>query len=156
MRYQTALQPVAPLGEASRAYTVASLRPSADRADSSGNPHASSDTPALDYGGRVRSVAEYHAEVEQARRTAHALRVIAGITFAAGWATVALAVVALALDALPWDEAENLFLVLGVGGIVSGLAIFATSWSLQINASRMEMDLATKEIPDVASGHPEQ
>lgn len=83
----------------------------------------------------------------QARRTAHALRVIAGITFAAGWVAVALAVLALVLEALPLDEAENLLLVLGVGGIVSGVAIFATSWSLQINASRMEMDLTSGE-PD--------
>ena len=111
---------------------------------------------ALEYGCRVRSTAEYFAEVEQARRTAHALRVIAGITFAAGWVAAALAVLALVLEAIPWDEAENLLLVLGVGGVVSGVAIFATSWSLQINASRMEMDLASRRHRGLASGDPDQ
>lgn len=87
---------------------------------------------------------QYEVEVTQARRTARALRGIGAATFVLGWLAVLLALLALALDALPWDEAENLLWVLGVGSIVSGIAMFATSWSLQINASRMEIDMATK------------
>lgn len=92
----------------------------------------------------MRTRDEYDVEVAQARRTAHRLRVIAGITFVAGWVIVVFAILALLLEALPWDQAENLLWVLGVGSVVSGVAMFATSWSLQIAASRMEIDISTK------------
>jgi drug/metabolite transporter (DMT)-like permease len=92
----------------------------------------------------VRSRAEYEFEVASARRTARRLRVIAAITFSLGWVAVAFALLALAFEALPWEEAENLLWVLGFGSVVSGVAMFATSWSLQIGASRMEIDLASK------------
>lgn len=88
--------------------------------------------------------AQYEAEVAQARRAAHALRAIAGITVGVGLVAVVLALLALAFEALPWDEAENLLWVLGVGSIVSGVVMFGSSWSLRIGASRMEIDLATK------------
>lgn len=87
---------------------------------------------------------EYEAEVAHARRTAHVLRVIAEITFAAGWVAVVLALLALAFEALPWDQAENLLWVLGFGSVVSGIVMFASSWNLQIGASRMEIDISTK------------
>ena len=92
----------------------------------------------------MRTREEYDAEVAQARRTAHALRVIAEITFAAGWAAVVLALLTLAFDALPWDQAENLLWVLGFGSVVSGIVMFASSWNLQIGASRMEIDISSK------------
>ena len=88
--------------------------------------------------------AGYEAEVAQARRAAHALRVIAGITVGVGLAAVLLALLALAFEALPWDEAENLLWVLGAGSIVSGIVMFGSSWSLRIGASRMEIDIASK------------
>lgn len=88
--------------------------------------------------------AGYVAEVAQARRAAHALRVIAGITVGIGIVAIVLALLAIAVDALPWDEAENLLWVLGAGSIVSGIVMFGSSWSLRIGASRMEIDIASK------------
>lgn len=88
--------------------------------------------------------AQYEAEVAQARRAAHALRAIAGITIVVGVVAVVLALAAIAVDALPWDEAENLLWVLGVGSLVSGVVMYGSSWSLRIGASRMEIDLANK------------
>lgn len=87
---------------------------------------------------------QYEAEVAQARRTARLLRILAVISVAIGGAAALLATLALVVDALPWDEAENLLWVLGAGSIVSGIAMFASSWSLRLNASRMEIDLSTK------------
>lgn len=88
--------------------------------------------------------ARYTAEVEQARRAAHALRVIAAITVGIGIVAILLALLAIAYDALPWDEAENLLWVLGAGSIVSGIVMFGSSWSLRLGASRMEIDIASK------------
>lgn len=88
--------------------------------------------------------ARYTAEVAQARRAAHALRVIAAITVGIGIVAILLALLAIAVDALPWDEAENLLWVLGAGSIVSGIVMFGSSWSLRIGASRMEIDIASK------------
>ena len=87
---------------------------------------------------------QYELEVERARRAAHSLRIIAAITLAAGWLVVILAVLALALEAVPWEQAQNLLWVLGVGSIVSGLVMFVSSWNLQISASRMEIDIVSK------------
>lgn len=86
----------------------------------------------------------YDDEVARARGTARALRLIAKITVVFGWCAVALALLALAFDALPWDQAENLLWVLGLGSVVSGVVMYGSSWSLQIGASRMEIDLQTK------------
>ena len=92
----------------------------------------------------MRTRAEYEAEVAHARRTAHALRIIAAVTVVAGCFVVVLALLVLVSEALPWDQAENLLWVLGIGSVVSGIVMFASSWSLQLGASRMEIDLATK------------
>lgn len=88
--------------------------------------------------------AQYEAEVGQARHAARALRVIASVTVVVGVLAIVFALAALAVDALPWDEAENLLWVLGVGSLVSGVVMYGSSWSLRIGASRMEIDLSTK------------
>jgi len=92
----------------------------------------------------MRSRAAYETEVTSARRTAQALLIIAAITFAVGWAAVSYALLILLVEAIPGDQLENLLGVLGVGSIVSGIAMFATSWNLRIGASRLEIDLASK------------
>ena len=92
----------------------------------------------------VLNRSQYELEVAHARRAARALRIIAAITLAVGWLAVILAVIAVALEAVPWDQAQNLLWVLGVGSIVSALVMFASSWNLQLSASRMEIDIVSK------------
>ncbi|MFM8896906.1 MAG: hypothetical protein ACKOE2_16460 [Actinomycetales bacterium] len=92
----------------------------------------------------MRSRAAYETEGASARRTGQALLIIAAVTFAVGWAAVSYALLILLVEAIPGDQLENLLGVLGVGSIVSGIAMFATSWNLRIGASRLAIDLASK------------
>jgi hypothetical protein len=87
---------------------------------------------------------QYEHEVANARRTAHALLLIGAVTLVVGLAVLVYAFIAVLFEDIPGDQLENLLGVVGVGSVVSGIAMFATSWNLRISASRLEIDLASK------------
>lgn len=88
--------------------------------------------------------AAYLAQVDAARRTSRLVRGYATFSFFGGWLIVVAALVAwLAFDQ-PLDQALDLLLVAGLGSVIGGVALYATSRNLAISASRLEIDVRTK------------
>lgn len=79
--------------------------------------------------------------VAGARRMAVWVQVFAAVSFAGGWAIIVVGAVRWIAGWSDTDEALNLTLILGFGGVVSGIAMYATSWNLRLGAARLEASL---------------
>lgn len=87
---------------------------------------------------------DYAAQVAQARRTAHQVFIYAGLSFVAGWLIVAYCIVAWIAFDEPVEQLLDVLLVTGVGSVLGGVALYATSRNLAVSASRLEIDMTTK------------
>ncbi len=92
----------------------------------------------------VRSTQDYRDQVERARRTAHQVLIYGGISFVGGWLLSIGAVIAWLILGRPLNEALDVLLVAGVGSVLGGVALYASSRNLGLAASRLEIDVATK------------
>lgn len=85
-----------------------------------------------------------------AARAARAARMVRGYavaSFIAGWIVAGASLVALATDVLRFSDAVDILLVIGIGGVISGVALFASSWSLEVAATRLALDIESKSPP---------
>ncbi len=80
----------------------------------------------------------YRAEISRSRVVAHRLRIAAAVAVAASVLVSLYAVTALVTGAEDPAVALEILMVTGLAGIVSGIAFFATSWSVVLSASRLE------------------
>ncbi len=87
---------------------------------------------------------DYTAQVTAARRISRWVGIFAAISWSTGWLVIIACLVAwLAFGASLIDSLE-IILVIGVAGVIGGVGLYATSRSLGIAASRLEIDIATK------------
>lgn len=90
---------------------------------------------------------EYEAQVRRARQTARQVLACGFISLAVGWLIVVTCAIAWLGFDVPILEVLDIVLAIGVGGILGGIGLYATSRSLGITASRLEIDLETKLRP---------
>ncbi|MFZ8910840.1 MAG: hypothetical protein ACO20A_09325 [Candidatus Nanopelagicales bacterium] len=89
-------------------------------------------------------IEDYTAQVTAARRISRWVGIFAAISWSTGWLVIIACLVAwLAFGASLIDSLE-IILVIGVAGVIGGDGLYATSRSLGIAASRLEIDIATK------------
>ena len=86
----------------------------------------------------------YAAQVGQARRTVRQVQVCAAISWGFGWLVTLACLVGWLGFQVSLADTLDVFLAIGVGGIIGGVALYATSRSLGLAASRLEIDVATK------------
>ena len=79
------------------------------------------------------------AEVAGARRVARHLTAYALVSFVSGWLVVAASLAAWALDYVEFFDAVDVLLAIGFGGVLSGVALYATSWNMRLAATRLEV-----------------
>ncbi len=83
----------------------------------------------------------YVAEIEQARRAARRLRAWAAASAVVGlMITISGFLLLLTPREDPW-EALNAVVFVGLAGIVGAIAMYASSWSVALAASRLELQL---------------
>ncbi len=92
----------------------------------------------------VMSAEEYRQQVERARRTSRQVLIYGGVSFFGGWLIVAGAIVAWLGFKQPLGDALDVLLVAGLGSVIGGVALYATSNNLAVSASRLEIDAVTK------------
>lgn len=92
----------------------------------------------------VMSADEYRQQVVRARRTARQVLIYGGISFFGGWLIVAGAIIAWLAFNQPLGDALDVLLVAGLGSVLGGVALYATSNNLAVSASRLEIDAVTK------------
>lgn len=80
----------------------------------------------------------YTDEIARSRVVAHRLRIAAAVAVVASVLVSLYAVAALVTGMEDPAVAIEILLVTGLAGIVSGIAFFATSWSVVLSASRLE------------------
>lgn len=90
------------------------------------------------------SVEEYAAQVAAARRTMMWVTVAAALSWWAGWIVIVSCLVAWLAFGISLLETLDLLLTIGVVSVLGGVGLYATSRSLAISASRLEIDIATK------------
>ena len=88
--------------------------------------------------------AQYLLQVGRARRTARQVAWYAALSFIGGWVIVVGCLVAWWGFGVPLDQALDVLLVVGLGSVLGGVALYATARNLDISASRLEIDIATK------------
>lgn len=92
----------------------------------------------------TRSPEEYAEQVAQARRTARQVQVCAAISWGFGWLVTLVCLIGWLGFHVSLADTLDVFLAIGIGGIIGGVALYATSRSLGLAASRLEIDLRTK------------
>jgi membrane protein YqaA with SNARE-associated domain len=92
----------------------------------------------------VMSADDYRKQAEGARRTSRQVLIYGGLSFVGGWLIVVGAIVAWLAFKQPLSDALDVLLVAGLGSVIGGVALYATSCNLAISASRLEIDAATK------------
>lgn len=90
---------------------------------------------------------DYLDQVAGARRTSRQVAIYAGVSFVGGWLIVIAAVIAWLVFHRPLSEALDVLLVAGLGSVIGGVALYATSRNLAVSASRLEIDVSTKLRP---------
>ena len=89
----------------------------------------------------VDSPERYLVEIEQARRASRRLRIWAGASAIVGLlVTVSGLILLLTPREDPW-EALNAVVFVGLAGVVGAIAMYASSWSVALAASRLELQL---------------
>ncbi len=84
---------------------------------------------------------QYRDEVARSRVVAHRLRVAAAVTVAVSAVIGGYAVWSLVAGSEDPAVAVELLLAVGLAGVVSGIAFFATSWGVALSASRLEVQV---------------
>jgi len=82
-------------------------------------------------------------EVAGARRVARHLAAYAVVSFVLGWVVVVASLLAWALEYVVFFDAVEVLLAIGFGCVLSGLAMYASSWNMRLAATRLEVS-ATK------------
>ena len=84
------------------------------------------------------------AEAERARNASSMVRGYAIASFVAGWIVTIGAVIAWATGLVTFADAADILLVIGLGTVLGAVALYGSSWSLQVAAARLELDAHTK------------
>lgn len=92
----------------------------------------------------MKTRGEYDAEVASALKAARVVRGYALISFAFGWIVTIGALIAWAVGWVTFSDAADLLLVIGLGTVLGAVALFGSSWSLQLAARRLAIEVATK------------
>lgn len=92
----------------------------------------------------VMSADDYREQVARARRTARQVLIYGWLSFIGGWLIVVGAIVAWLAFKQPLSDALDVLLVAGLGSVIGGVALYATSNNLAVSASRLEIDAVTK------------
>jgi predicted cobalt transporter CbtA len=82
----------------------------------------------------------YRREIDAARDVARRLRWWAAASVIAGVVTTIGGIVLLTVQDDPWD-ALNAIVFVGLAGVVGAIAMYASSWSLALSASRLEIQI---------------
>lgn len=80
-------------------------------------------------------------EIAQARRAARRVWWVAMVSIWAGIVIVVVAAIRFFVGDLEFDAAVNVASVVGIAGIASGAAFYASSWNMRISATRLEQQL---------------
>ncbi len=83
----------------------------------------------------------YQAKIDAALRAARRVGWAAGISFYAGIAVVVFAALRYILGDIELQDAAYIVLALGIAGMASGVAFYATSWNMRIGAARLQKAL---------------
>lgn len=89
-------------------------------------------------------IEQYVDQVAKARQTARRVQVFAAISWAFGWIVIVACLIAWLGFQVSLIDTLDVVLAIGVGGLLGGVGFYATSRSLGIAASRLEIDIATK------------
>jgi uncharacterized membrane protein len=92
----------------------------------------------------MNSADSYAAQVAAARRTAHRVLVFAALSWFGGWVVIVACLVAWLRFGVSLLDSLEILLAIGVAGLLGGVGLYATSRSLALAASRLEIDVATK------------
>ena len=87
---------------------------------------------------------QYLDQVAKARQTARRVQAFAAISWSFGWIVIIGCLVASLVYRVSITDTLDILLAIGVGGLIGGVGLYATSRSLGIAASRLEIDIATK------------
>ena len=86
----------------------------------------------------------YLAQISAARKTARRVFHFAALSWWSGWVVVAACLIAWLGFGVDLLESLEILLAIGVAGVLGGVGLYATSRNLEISASRLEIDIATK------------
>jgi hypothetical protein len=86
-------------------------------------------------------------EAAEARRVARWIRGYATVSISLGWLVTIGAAAAWVLDLAAFADAINTLIFIGLGAVVSGVALYGSSWSLQIAAARLSLAAAGNSEP---------
>ena len=92
-------------------------------------------------------VAQYFEQVAHGKKTARRIQVFAAISWIGGWVVIIICGVEWLFYHASLTDTLDVMLAIGVGGLLGGVGLYATSTSLSIAASRMEIDLVSKFGP---------
>ena len=85
-----------------------------------------------------------HPEVGEARLVARRLRFYGLLTFSAGWVMATVSLVLWVTGRAGFADALDVILLIGLGGVLSGVAMIASGVSLRLNATRLELQLQSE------------
>jgi len=89
-------------------------------------------------------IEQYRDQVAKARQTARRVQAFAALSWGLGWVVILGCLVAWLGYRVSLTDTLDILLAIGVGGLIGGVGLYATSRSLGIGASRLEIDIATK------------
>ena len=89
-------------------------------------------------------IEQYRNQVAKARQTARRVQAFAALSWGLGWVVILGCLVAWLGYRVSLTDTLDILLAIGVGGLIGGVGLYATSRSLGIAASRLEIDIATK------------
>lgn len=89
-------------------------------------------------------VEQYVQQVDAARRTAWRVLILAALSWWTGWVVIVGCLVAWLVFNVSLVETLEIILAIGVGSVLGGVGLYATSHSLGIAATRLEISLASK------------
>ena len=85
-----------------------------------------------------------HPEVGEARVVARRLRFYGLMTFTAGWVIAGASVLLWVTGQAGFADAVDVILLVGLGGVMSGVAMIASGVNLRLNATRLELQLRSQ------------
>jgi len=89
-------------------------------------------------------IEQYRDQVSRARQTARRVQAFAALSWGLGWIVIVGCLIAWLGFQVSLTDTLDVVLAIGVGGLLGGVGLYATSRSLGIAASRLEIDIATK------------
>ena len=85
------------------------------------------------------------AEVASARRVAWHLSLYSWLLFVAGWIVMIVSLLAWWIGHVGFFDAIDVLLAIGFASVLSGLAMFATSWNMRLAATRLEVAAGSRQ-----------